>query len=216
MIQTRNQETQVEPEAKPTKVYIDRSCSAKQLSIRVMKQKPAPTVDVGCNTDEIKPVKIQSPSRGSEPSSINTPSNAISENNNKTKLFRKYNSIKFNSINASGGIGNRSYNPDSINTSMNIKKHTSHSIDLENQLVLQQKYTDSLQNYPNTRTTPHVYESVERPNSVTGNIKIRKSHDFSNFAIKNTNLDMYQNTKGSKQKLSSSRYSNHSSSRYIY
>lgn len=210
-IQTRNQEVQVEPETKPTKVYMDRSCSAKALTTRVVKPKAKTTADIGCNTAERISYTMHSPNKESNPSKVNTPSNVIEEANRKSRLFKKYNSNKFNTINASAGIINKSYDP-GYSSSSKIGRHHkgSHSIDLENQMLLQQKYNDTLSNYPNNRMTPQVYDSIERPNSVTGGIKIRKSYDFNNLGGKNQKLKMYQANKGSKQKLGSSRYSNQS------
>ena len=150
IISTRNQESQVEPESKPTKVYIDRACSAKCLSTRIVKPKAKNTVEASVNTTETMSFKKYSPSRGSEQSSLNTPSNNLSEVSQKSSLFRKYNSNKFNTINASGGIAGKSYNPaHSQSNTINTRKHTTrHSIDLEKQFLLQQKYHDSLNNYP--------------------------------------------------------------------
>jgi hypothetical protein len=209
IIPTRDQEVQITPEAKPTKVYIDRSCSAKWLTTRVIKPKPKPTTEIGTNTTELNHQQKYSP-KGSESSSANTTNNVMGDLTKNSRLFKKYNSNRFNTINASGGFLNSSYTPSHTNSNTNSRKHTSrHSIDLGKQSLLQKKYKDSLNNYPQKRLTPHTYETIERPNSVTGSIKLRKSHDFNNFPGKNSSLDMYA-LKQAKLK-SGSRYSNHGS-----
>lgn len=73
--------------------------------------------------------------------------------------------------------------------------------------MLQKKYHDSLNNYPQTRLTPKNYESIERPNSVTGAIKLRKSYDSNHISREDHKLEMYSN-KSSNQKLSNARYAN--------
>jgi hypothetical protein len=113
----------------------------------------------------------------------------MTDANTKIRLFRKYNSSnsKSNSVKNRGNI-------------------TSHSIELERQSILQQKYYENLSSYPQNRLTPQAYESIERPNSVTGSIKLRKSHDFNTMTNKSYLLDLYTN-KSSKHKLKDSRYS---------
>lgn len=208
-VQTRDQEVQITPEVKPTKVYMDRSCSAKWLTARIIKQKPKSTSEIGTNTTGFLKLGKHSP-KSSENSGVNTPSNAMGDISKKSHLFRKYNSNRFNTLNTSGGILNSSYTPSHNNSNTQSRKHTTrHSVDLEKQNLLQNKYNDKLQNYPQTRLTPQTYESIERPNSVTGSIKIRKSHEFGKFSGKNSNLEMYEHNK-SKLKTSS-RYSNHRS-----
>jgi hypothetical protein len=114
----------------------------------------------------------------------------MTDANTKIRLFRKYNS----SNSKSNSVKNRGNN-------------TSHSIELERQSILQQKYYENLSSYPQNRLTPQAYESMERPNSVTGSIKLRKSHDFNTMTNKSYLLDLYTN-KSSKHKLKDSRYSN--------
>lgn len=160
--------------------------------------------DIGVNTLDNFINSAVSPVHASEQSSLNTPSNALSDTQKKSRLFKKYNSNKFNTINASGVMGSRGNPSHSHSNSLGTRKYdNNHSVDLEKQYVLQQKYKASLQNYPQTRLTPQAYESLERPNSVTGSIKLRKSYDFN---PKNAKLDMYNLNKNSSRKLSNSRY----------
>jgi len=101
----------------------------------------------------------------------------------------------------------------SLNTPSNIKlysqnvqsRHYSrHSIEEEKKYVLRKKnkYDKGLENYPQPRLTPHSYESGERPNSVTGSIKLRKSVDSNLSSITKSKLDMYnKGMPGSKNNL---------------
>lgn len=101
----------------------------------------------------------------------NTP--GVSRSTTKSKnYFKKYNSNKFNTINAASGFVNQSIQNTSqshvqstIQSQKGIKHKTRHSIELEKQYVLQKKYQDSLQSYPH-RYTPTGYDSVGRPSSV--------------------------------------------------
>ena len=146
------------------------------------------TTEIAINTTEQFHIPRQPLSHASDQSNLNTPSNVVTDANTKLRLFRKYNS----SNSKSNSVKNRGNN-------------TSHSIELERQSMLQQKYYENLSNYPPNRLTPQAYESIERPNSVTGSIKLRKSHDFNTVTNKNYLLDMYTNKPG-KHKQKDSRY----------
>jgi len=90
-VSTSNKEIQVNPESKPTKVYIDRSWSAKCLTTRIMKAKPKSTAEVSVNTEERFSTYRHPQSHGeSDTSNVNTPSNMMSDNSTKLRLFKKY------------------------------------------------------------------------------------------------------------------------------
>ena len=124
--------------------------------------------------------------------------------------FKKYNSNKFNTVNASGGIINSSFNSSHAHSnSITHKNYTRHSIDLEKQYVLQKKYHDSLNNYPNSRYTPTGYESSDRPNSVIDSINQKSSQDSSTLVPSSNKLEMYKIKNHGK--VNNTRYSHHNS-----
>ncbi|CAI2375933.1 unnamed protein product [Moneuplotes crassus] len=160
-VQTRDQEVQVAPDFKPTKVYIDRALSAKCLTTKVFKPKLKQTTDAAVNTKERFILTQKNDSRySSGNSSLNTPSSGALFANRITK-----------------------------------NSQSRHSNELERQYMLKKKYNEKLQNYPHTRLTPGSYDSQDRPNSIAGSIKLRKSHDSSQSSLKSNKLEMYDNKK---------------------
>ena len=125
------------------------------------------------------------PSRGSEQSHMITPSNISHENKNRS-FFKNYNN-KFNTITNPEASVVASYLPhQNITPSMASEqtKFGRHSIDIDKQYLIQKKFNDGLNKYPKTRYPSHEYDSVERPNSVSGTIKLRRSQDLIKFNTK--------------------------------
>lgn len=139
-----------------------------------------------------------------------TPSNANRESKNRS-FFKKYNSGGFHTINAKNDSIDASYNSQINDSTIQPDGHSGskNSLDLKKQYLLQKKFDESLKQYPKNRYTSQEYDSVERPNSVSGTIKVRRSQDLIKYNTKNHHeLEMYKLGQGSKSKLTSSRYSN--------
>lgn len=108
-----------------------------------------------------------------------TPSNVNHENKNRS-FFKNYSNNRFNTISGADSSA-KSYLPNQNTTPGNEneqKQFGRHSIDIDKQYLLQQKFNEVLNKYPKSRYSPHEYDSVERPNSVSGTIKLRRSQDL--------------------------------------